>query len=272
MAEPGPRLGGRGGTARIAERTEPYVNLAERQVDWVGLRLEAAHWPRADRVLVDVAHDLTAGFEPGDAAEFYPAERIALADLVIDLDQPRTDLVQAAVNLRRGACSYRQARRLAERTVCHRERAPAPVHRTAPFRASSTSSPVRPSPGQGGRDRTQPRHDPGSEVNRFPILVKPDCRAHRPLAVRTGSRSGVPGPGGAGVVACPQGPGRGVVEAPRARAGSRQDACRGAVGKDLRGGLAGGGRPRRLPGPGAGLGVAGGVLRCRRPGRLLAGR
>src|SRR3954452_2690437 len=56
------------------------------------------------------------------------------------------------------------------------------------------------------------------------------------------------GPGGAGGLACPQGPGRGVVEAPWARLGSREDACRGAVGKDLADGLAGGGAAPDAPG------------------------
>lgn len=103
------------GAPAIADRTEAFVDVSSRQVDWFGLRVEALSWPREDRVLVHVAHDLTVGSSTDDQGGVYPAERIALADLVTDLDPSRVDLVQAAVDLRRGARGYRYARRVASR-------------------------------------------------------------------------------------------------------------------------------------------------------------
>src|SRR4051794_18919824 len=88
------------GAPSIADRTQPFVDLAERRVDWFELRIEAMRWSHADRVLVDIAHDLTTGFEPEDDREACPAQRVAPVDLVADLDH-RDDLVRGAVSLGR---------------------------------------------------------------------------------------------------------------------------------------------------------------------------
>lgn len=103
------------GAPVIADRTEPFVDLAARRVDWFGLRVEAMRWARQDQILVNVAHDLTVGLFADEQGDVYPAERVALADLVTDLDPSRIALVQAAVDLRRGARGYGYARRVAAR-------------------------------------------------------------------------------------------------------------------------------------------------------------
>lgn len=101
----------------IADRTQPFVDLVARKVDWPGLLLEASTWVKADRLLVQAAYDLRdrecAGPVSGRAAAPIP---VTVHDLLEEVDQPRTDLVVAALNLRRGTCSFEHARKLALRT------------------------------------------------------------------------------------------------------------------------------------------------------------
>ncbi len=75
------------GAPDLAERTSPYVDFAVRRIDWLGLRLAATSWPRRDRLIVDVAHDLASGAAP-ELAEVYPGDPVALTELLGDLDQP----------------------------------------------------------------------------------------------------------------------------------------------------------------------------------------
>jgi len=88
------------GSDGVATRTEPFVDFGARRIDWVNLRLDAADWAPAERLLVEVAYDLAyAQYEP-DSAEAPP--HVALADLA-DLGDPGFELLHAAVNARRGA-------------------------------------------------------------------------------------------------------------------------------------------------------------------------
>ncbi len=101
------------GAPDLAERTEPFVDFAARRIDWLGLRLTATSWPRRERLIVDVAHDLAGGAAP-ELDEVYPGEPVAISELLGDLDQPHVDLVHAAVDLHRGACTLTYARSVAD--------------------------------------------------------------------------------------------------------------------------------------------------------------
>lgn len=101
------------GAPDLAERTGPYVDFAARRIDWLELRLAATSWPRRERLIVDVAHDLAGGAAP-ELAEVYPGGPVAITELLGDLDQPHVDLVHAAVDLHRGACTLTYARSVAD--------------------------------------------------------------------------------------------------------------------------------------------------------------
>jgi hypothetical protein len=103
------------GSSAVAARTQPFVDFANRQVDWDGLLLAASEWDRRDRMLIHVAYDLTSRATTNEAPAGLPRQLVSVADLVIDLDQSRADLVQAAVNVRRGNGAYKHARKLAAR-------------------------------------------------------------------------------------------------------------------------------------------------------------
>lgn len=105
------------GAPAIAERAEPFVDTVARRVDWPGLLLEASIWAKGDRLLVQVAYDLCdrecAVPASGPTAAPTP---VAVRDLLEEVDQPRTDLMLAALNLRRGSCSFDHAMKVALRT------------------------------------------------------------------------------------------------------------------------------------------------------------
>jgi hypothetical protein len=105
------------GAPAVADRAQPFVDVVARTVDWPGLLLEASTWSREDRLLAHVAYDLR---EQGYAAPVTePAPEpipVAVRDLIAEIDQPRTDLIVAALNLRRGTCSVEDATKLAART------------------------------------------------------------------------------------------------------------------------------------------------------------
>lgn len=52
------------GSASMASRTEPYIDFAERSVDWTGLREGARAWDPDARHLVELAHDLGTAPQP----------------------------------------------------------------------------------------------------------------------------------------------------------------------------------------------------------------
>lgn len=95
------------GAPGIADRTESFVDLTTREVDWFGLRVATLEWEQGDRILVNVAHDLTTGTGADEAADVYPVERLS--------GQPPSDATWAssfADNLRRrGRRCRRGARR-----------------------------------------------------------------------------------------------------------------------------------------------------------------
>jgi len=92
------------GAPDLADKTAPFVDFAARRIDWLGLRLAATAWPRRERLMVDVAHDLTIDAAP-QLDDLYPGEPVTVTDLLTDLDQARVDLVYAAVDVHRGTCS-----------------------------------------------------------------------------------------------------------------------------------------------------------------------
>jgi len=101
------------GAPDLADRTAPFVDFAARRIDWLGLRLAATAWPRRERLMVDVAHDLTIDSAP-HLDELYPGTPVTVTDLLTDLDQSHVELVYAAVDLHRGACSLAQAQSVAD--------------------------------------------------------------------------------------------------------------------------------------------------------------
>jgi len=96
------------GTPALAERTRPFLDLTSRRVDWLGLRLAARTWPAHLQVLVDVAHDLA---DEHDVADHSPSTPVTVASLVRTLDRADLELVQTALDLRRGAYDAQAAQR-----------------------------------------------------------------------------------------------------------------------------------------------------------------
>jgi hypothetical protein len=101
------------GAPDLAGRTAPFVDFAAREIDWLGLRLAATAWPRRERLMVDVAHDLAVESAP-QLDDLYPGDPVTVTDLLTDLDQSHVALVYAAVDLHRGACSLAQAQSVAD--------------------------------------------------------------------------------------------------------------------------------------------------------------
>lgn len=98
------------GAPEIAARTHPFVDFSSRRIDWTSLLAQAAEWPRRQRLLVSVAHDLVGSLgQASDAPTVVSADTVAVADLVTDLDQYALDRVHTAVDLRRGTCSFDEA-------------------------------------------------------------------------------------------------------------------------------------------------------------------
>ena len=108
------------GFLEMAERTHVFVDFGARPIDWGGLLAAASRWPRRERLLVAVAHDLAAPVPAGGAAGQPPATRgvdtagpgpgrVAVAELVTDLDQYALDRVHMALDLRRGTLTYDEA-------------------------------------------------------------------------------------------------------------------------------------------------------------------
>ena len=101
------------GAPAVADRAQPFVDVVARTVDWPRLLLEASTWSKEDRLLVHVAYDLRDQGYAEPAPEPIP---VAVRDLMAEVDQPRTDLIVAALNLRRGTCSLDDATKIAMRT------------------------------------------------------------------------------------------------------------------------------------------------------------
>lgn len=98
------------GAPEIAERTHGFVDFSRRRIDWSGLLAEAAGWPRRQRLLVAVAHDLAGSLQQAsDAPPIVAPDAVAVADLVTDLDEYALGRVHTAVDLRRGTCSFDEA-------------------------------------------------------------------------------------------------------------------------------------------------------------------
>lgn len=126
------------GSPEIAARTHDYVDFSARRINWAGLLAAASSWPRRERLLVAVAHDLAGevrsaptGASPGprgrlssartlgdsstpvaDPVAAEPAELddpVSVAELVTDLDEYALDRVHTALDLRRGTVSYDEA-------------------------------------------------------------------------------------------------------------------------------------------------------------------
>lgn len=105
------------GAPAIVDRAQPFIDIVAHTVDWPGLLLEASTWVKADRLLVQVAYDLRdrEGASPASEPAGAPIP-VGVRDLVEEVDQPRIDLMVAALNLRRGTCRFEHATRLAMRT------------------------------------------------------------------------------------------------------------------------------------------------------------
>ena len=101
------------GAPDLADKTAPFVDFRARRIDWLGLRLAATSWPRRERLMVDVAHDLAID-STAHLDELYPGGPVTVTDLLSDLDQSHVDLVYAAVDLHRGTCTLAQARSVAD--------------------------------------------------------------------------------------------------------------------------------------------------------------
>lgn len=106
------------GAPGLAQRTAPFVDFARRRIDWLGLHCAASTWQRREKLIVDVAHDLTRGLDASSGGGL-SADAVTIADLLIDLDQEDLDLVHAAVDLHLGARTLDAARPSTEAGLSH---------------------------------------------------------------------------------------------------------------------------------------------------------
>jgi hypothetical protein len=88
------------GAPAVRERTAPYVDFANRVIDWAAMLDASRSWPRDQRLLVLTAYEM-AFDTPGEVARAM-SEPVTLQDMVRHLDDDEVDRIRVAMQIRRG--------------------------------------------------------------------------------------------------------------------------------------------------------------------------
>lgn len=88
------------GAPPVRERTAPFVDFANRVIDWKSLLEESRAWPPDQRLLVQSAYEM-AFDTPGEVTRAM-TDPVTLRDLVRHLDEDEVERIKVAMQIRRG--------------------------------------------------------------------------------------------------------------------------------------------------------------------------
>ena len=84
----------------VRDHTAPFVDFANRVIDWAGMLDASRSWPRDQRLLVLTAYEM-AFDTPGEVARAM-SEPVTLQDVVRHLDDDEVERIRVAMQIRRG--------------------------------------------------------------------------------------------------------------------------------------------------------------------------
>ena len=88
------------GAPAVSDHTAPFVDFANRVIDWAGMLDASRTWPRDQRLLVLTAYEM-AFDTPGEVARAM-SEPVTLQDVVRHLDDDEVERIRVAMQIRRG--------------------------------------------------------------------------------------------------------------------------------------------------------------------------
>ncbi len=88
------------GAPSVRDRTAPFVDFANRVIDWKSLLEESTAWPPDQRLLVQSAYEM-AFDTPGEVTRAM-SDPVTLRDLVRHLDEDEVERIKVAMQIRRG--------------------------------------------------------------------------------------------------------------------------------------------------------------------------
>jgi len=88
------------GAPAVRDHTAPFVDFANRVIDWAGMLDASRSWPRDQRLLVLTAYEM-AFDTPGEVARAM-SEPVTLQDVVRHLDDDEVERIRVAMQIRRG--------------------------------------------------------------------------------------------------------------------------------------------------------------------------
>ena len=88
------------GAPAVRDHTAPFVDFANRVIDWAGMLDASRSWPRDQRLLVLTAYEM-AFDTPGEVTRAM-SEPVTLQDVVRHLDDDEVERIRVAMQIRRG--------------------------------------------------------------------------------------------------------------------------------------------------------------------------
>ena len=88
------------GAPAVRDHTAPFVDFANRAIDWAGMLDASDSWPRDQRLLVLTAYEM-AFDTPGEVTRAM-SEPVTLQDVVRHLDDDEVERIRVAMQIQRG--------------------------------------------------------------------------------------------------------------------------------------------------------------------------
>ena len=88
------------GAPAVRDRTAPYVDFPNRDIDWRAMLTESKDWPPDQRLLVQSAYEMA--FETPGEVDRALSEPVSLRDMVDHLDDDEVERIRVAMQIRRG--------------------------------------------------------------------------------------------------------------------------------------------------------------------------